>query len=155
MVQVLMSRELTLTEEATQDLRERTLAALPNSLSKLVYLASLRDYNTGQYHHAGLSESFGDRAATEAMEECHMEAFLDLALRPIEGLFHELDAYVHCYGDMAEDVMDTWEKLSAYTVVVPVNCDPITRQIFVSNVRCVLEVLKGLPDAGKENRLPS
>lgn len=69
----MMSRNLTLTEEAAQDLRERTLAALPNSLSKLVYLASMRDYNTGQYHHAGLLDSFGDRAATEAMETCHYQ----------------------------------------------------------------------------------
>jgi len=40
-------------EPAVTDLRNRTLSRLQGDFSRLVYLASSRDYNTGQYYLCG------------------------------------------------------------------------------------------------------
>ena len=59
---------------AAEDLRRRTLPSVKDPLERMIYLASMRDYNTGAYHHAGLAQRFGDDVAGEALAECHREA---------------------------------------------------------------------------------
>ena len=44
---------------AAEDLRRRTLATVQEPLDRMIYLASMRDYNTGLYHHEGLAARFG------------------------------------------------------------------------------------------------
>ena len=42
-------------QEAYEDLLQRSLSRIPCDLGRLLYLASTRDYNTGNYHHDGLA----------------------------------------------------------------------------------------------------
>ena len=49
--------------QAVTDLTNRTLSRLPGDFSRLVYLASSRDYNTGQYYHDGLAFHFSESVA--------------------------------------------------------------------------------------------
>ena len=46
-------------EAACQDLNLRTLVHIHGDFARLVYLASMRDYNTGEYYHDGLAWQFG------------------------------------------------------------------------------------------------
>jgi len=57
----------TAVEAAIRDLENRTLASLHGELTKLVYLSSTRDYNTGEYLHEGLAQRFGAEAAQQAL----------------------------------------------------------------------------------------
>ena len=45
-----------------RDFEERTLPGLEGYFCQLVYLASLRDYNTGRYHHYGLESRYSPEA---------------------------------------------------------------------------------------------
>jgi hypothetical protein len=49
------------------DLKNRTLSGLPGEMAQLVYLASTRDYNTGQYFHEGLASEFSGPLASQAL----------------------------------------------------------------------------------------
>jgi hypothetical protein len=71
-----------------EDFVVRTLASLPGSLGKLVYLASLRD-DAGDYCHWGMSRTFGQGSASAALAEAHTEAWLEVLRTPIPTLFAE------------------------------------------------------------------
>ena len=86
-------------EPAVTDLRYRTLSRLPGDFSRLVYLASSRDLNTGHYSHDGLAFHFGQNAASKAMALCHREVFDRLVYACLEGLIEELRSYISSTGD--------------------------------------------------------
>lgn len=50
-------------EAAAADLRTRTLGKLSGDMARLLYLASMRDYNSGEYFHDGLAIQFGQEVA--------------------------------------------------------------------------------------------
>src|SRR5712692_7987082 len=81
-------------EPAVTDLRNRTLSRLPGDFSRLVYLASSREFNTGQYYHDGLAFHFGDRVASKALATCHREIFDRLVYASLEELIEELRNYI-------------------------------------------------------------
>ena len=59
---------------ASEDLRRRTLPQTSGALDRMIYLASMRDYNTGLYEHQGLAARFSAEVACEALADCHREA---------------------------------------------------------------------------------
>jgi hypothetical protein len=73
---------------AYEDFVVRTLASLPGSLAKLVYLGSLRD-DAGDYCHWGMSRTFGQSSASEALTQAHTEAWLEVLRTPIPALLAE------------------------------------------------------------------
>src|SRR6266404_6753067 len=93
-------------EPAVIDLRNRTLSRLPGDFSRLVYLASSRDLNTGHYSHDGLAFHFGQNAASKAMALCHREVFDRLVYACLEGLIEELRSYISSTGDRPEEFLN-------------------------------------------------
>src|ERR1035441_3235736 len=65
-------------EHLVRDFEERTLAGMEGQFSRLVYLASLRDYNTGRYHHYGLESRYALEAVDEGLHHCHVRVFEEL-----------------------------------------------------------------------------
>ena len=132
-------------EAAVQDLQDRTLADLPGELTKLVYLSSTRDYNTGEYQHAGLADRFGTETAQKALARCHDAAFQELLHCSLEELVRQLSAYIESTGAQREKVLDAWRRLQAYRVLIPGNCDDFSAALFVSNIKIGLEALRAGP----------
>ena len=130
------------TDAAVRDLQERTLADLPGQLTKLVYLSSTRDYNTGEYQHAGLADRYGDEAARRALEQCHQAAFQDLLHTNLADLVKQLALYIESTGAEQERVLDAWRRLQAYRVLIPSACDTFSAEYFISNIKVALEALR-------------
>ena len=128
--------------EACEDLMERTLAFLPGSFGRLIYLASMRDYNTGQYYHEGLAKRFSQEVAEEALTRCHREAFHLLLRSPLAELVGELERYIGSTPTEADQLLDTWERLQPYRVAVPAQSSPVLAEFFTSNVKIALTILK-------------
>src|SRR5271165_2570104 len=51
------------------------LETLPNDLTRMIYLASLRDCNSGIYLHSELSHQRGIQAVDGALRVCHEQVF--------------------------------------------------------------------------------
>ena len=129
-------------ESAIRDLETRTLAGLHSDLSRVVYLSGTRNYNTGQYQHYGLALRFGELAAQTALARCHEIVFQDLLHCELEALVTQLAAYIESTGAERDKVLDSWQRLEAYRVLIPANCDPFSADYFITNIKIALEVLR-------------
>ena len=141
-------RERMRIEAAVQDLRDRSLAGMPGEFARLIYLASTRDYNTGQYYHEGLAAQFTTEVAVCALAACHQESFKNLIYSPLAELVKELDSYVSSTRERPEKVFEAWEKLEPYRVAIPLDSDPLAAEFFSSNVRIALAVLRARQGSG-------
>jgi len=133
--------------QAASDLRSRTLADIPRSLDRLIYLASMRDYNTGLYYHDGLASRFTQEVACEALADCHREAFSQLVGCSLRELVSQMEGYIDSTHTSPRDFVAAWKKLEPYRVAVPVETDPLTAQLLFSSFKIALAIL--------EARLPS
>jgi hypothetical protein len=127
---------------AYDDLCQRTLTKVPGDLNRLIYLASMRDYNSGRYHHAGLEGQFSEEAAREALETAHRELFWKLTTCPLEELVRQLESYVQMSHEPPEELLRTWRTLRPYHVAIPLDVEPGAARLFVSNLKLALEVLQ-------------
>jgi len=127
--------------KAYDDLWRRTLSKIPGDLNRLIYLASMRDYNSGRYHHAGLEDSFGFTAVRQALDVAHREIFWKLTQSSLEQLVEELELYVRNSGESPEDLLEAWRGLQPYRVALPLSVDPLAAHLLLSNLKLGLEVL--------------
>ena len=127
---------------AADDLRRRTLLEMTQPLERLIYLASMRDYNTGLYYHQGLAARFSEEAACEALAGCHREAFEELVDASLEELVHELEAYLQGTRVAPSDFVAAWKELEPYRVAVPVGIDSLSSELVFSNLKVALAILE-------------
>jgi hypothetical protein len=147
-------------QSAYDDLLRRTLASIPCDLARLIYLASTRDYNSGAYHHEGLSVRHRPGEARDALQTAHRDIFYNLAAMSLEEMVEELELYVRLSREQTTGLLRAWQELEPYRVAVPMEVDPTIVRLFLSNIRLALEVLKhrrlqhqGLPSSASP--LPS
>jgi hypothetical protein len=128
--------------QAADDLRRRSLASYPRPLDRLIYLASMRDYNTGLYYHDGLASRYSPEVACEAMADCHREAFRQLVGNSLEELVQQLEAYMASTHTSPADFVTAWKGLEPYRVAIPVESDPLAAQLLFSSFRIALAILE-------------
>ena len=129
-------------QEAYDDLLRRSLSKISGDLARLIYLASTRDYNTGKYHHEGLAARFQAEAVCHALELAHRQIFYRIAARSLEELVGEVEHYVSSSRQSPEEVLHVWQKLEPYRVALPVDVNVALAQLFVSNVKLALAILR-------------
>lgn len=129
-------------QEAAEDVRHRTLSGLPQGLDRLIYLASMRDYNTGLYYHDGLAARFSQEVACEALSDCHREVFRQLVSCPVENVVCQMEAYMKSTHTSPADFVAAWRKLEPYRVAVPVEADPLSAQLLFSTFKIALAILE-------------
>jgi len=129
-------------EQAYDDLVRHSLAKISGDLARLIYLASTRDYNTGNYHHDGLAGQFPAEIACQALEMAHRQIFGRIAACPLERLVVEVEAYVNSSPQSRAEVLEVWQKLEPYRVALPLNVNIAVAQLFISNIKLALAVLR-------------
>jgi hypothetical protein len=135
-------------QEAYDDLLRRTLARLSCDLTRLVYLASMRDYNTGKYHHDGLSARFSPDIAREALEMAHRDVFHRVAALSLHELVKQMVVYLESSHERQNDVLRAWRRLEPYRIAIPMNVNTTVASLFISNVKLALVILPRLPRPG-------
>jgi len=129
-------------QKAAQDVRLRTLAKIPRVLDRFIYLSSMRDYNTGLYHHEGLASRYSPEVACEALADCHREAYRELLLCPLEELVNQMEAYIDSSHTPPRDFLSTWKELEPYRVAVPRVSEAFSADFLFSNFRVALAIVE-------------
>ncbi len=125
-----------------RDFRERTLEGLSSDFERLIYLASLRDYNTGRYHHYGLETRYSEEAVDEGLRRCHAEVFEKLLATPLKEQTEDLLSFFESLKVERARLVDAWQRLRSYQVLPPEGSHPLAREMFERNIEIMLQVLR-------------
>ena len=105
--------------QVIQDLTSSTLAALPGAFARLAYLASLRNFSSNVYEHAGLAALYRPEAVQQALEQCHEEIFERILETPLSVQEEDLRAHLSSTRDGLHVAVSHWRKLEAYRALLP------------------------------------
>jgi hypothetical protein len=126
----------------TEDLTERTLAAISSEYGKLLYLASLRDLASGLYQHEGLEALYSAGCVQEALLQAHREVCSRIIEMPLA--LQEMDL-LSCWGGFdleSEGLIDNWKESEAYRTLMPFGLPDYMRTLFCSNIETLLSVFE-------------
>jgi hypothetical protein len=129
-------------QDAYDDILERSLARISCDLARLVYLASTRDYNTGNYHHDGLAARFSADVARKALEIAHRQVFYRVSAYSLEELSEEVEIYLKSSRESPLEVLRAWQNLEPYRIAVPMEVNPAVARLFLSNIRLALAIFR-------------
>jgi hypothetical protein len=124
------------------DLWRNTLQQIPTVYGRMVYLAALRDPNSGHYEHFGLAQHYSEAEAASTLERSHHELFnlwLDLTL---EEKKTDLDRYLSDLTAAVEAIIATWIRIAPYRNVMPARVLEADRQLFLADMAMLLELLR-------------
>jgi len=129
-------------EQVVTDFQSRTLARMEWHFSRLIYLSSLRDYNTGRYHHHGLESRYSSEAVDEGLRRCHTQVFDELVTLPLKKQTDDLVGFFTSLREERSRLVDAWERLRSYQILPPENCHPLAKELFEKNIVIILKVLR-------------
>ena len=124
------------------DFERRSLAELKGYFQRLIYLASLRDYNTGRYHHYGLETRHAPASVDEALHRCHVRVFEELVALPLKEQTEDLLNFFESLKEDKGRLVTVWGRLRSYQVLPPEDCHPLARELFDNNVQIMLNILR-------------
>jgi|SRR5271168_10500 len=129
------------TRRVVEDFTARTLAALPTEFGKLLYLASLRDFSSGNYVHEGLLARHSNEAVQQALGYCHEEVFLRILEMPLEQQEWDLRACIAAQEGEFWGKVRRWRESEFYRLLIPTGSPAYLREIFVANAGALLELV--------------
>ncbi len=118
---------------------------LPNDLTRMLYLASLRDCNTGTYLHPQLSQSIGVSEANEILQTCHIQVFGRLLGVSLSAFVLQMEEYIRYTRADRQTMLQTWQSLQAYRSTIPVAAPSPSADLFCLNVELALTILRDAP----------
>jgi hypothetical protein len=129
-------------EHLVRDFEERTLAGLEGQFSRLVYMASLRDYNTGRYHHYGLESRYALEVVDEGLHQCHVRVFEELVALPLKEQTEDLLDFFESLKEDKTRLVVVWKRLKSYHILPPEGCHHLARELFDKNIEIMLRILR-------------
>jgi hypothetical protein len=129
-------------DRIVRDFQRHTLDALEGTFSRLIHIASLRDYNTGQYHHYGLETRYDPMSVDQALRRCHEEVFAQLTRLSLQEQTQDLLHFFESLRSARGRLVQVWQRLKAYQILPPEKCPPLARELFNNNVEIILQMLR-------------
>jgi hypothetical protein len=123
----------------------KEVSLIPTSYGRLVYLAGLRDPDTGKYEHYGFASSLSEARADRLLREYHEAIFNQWVGFPLEAKKADVDLYVASTGRPDKmEMIDTWLRLTPYKNLVPGSFQGPERQKHISDFEAILGLLKNV-----------
>jgi hypothetical protein len=129
---------------AASDLWRNTLSQIPSVFGRLVYLASLRNPNNGNYEHHGLSLVFGEDEANRALKDGHSAVFAEWLTFNLEQQKADLDLYLAGLFEDKRLVVETWVRLAPYKNLVPASIRGVERRLYINDLTALVELFRNV-----------
>lgn len=129
-------------EQIAAEMSQEMSAQFPNDLTRVIYLASLRDYNTGRYLHPRFSFDHEPGLASDALRECHEMAFARLLGSSVLEYVCQLKAYIRLSKATPLELIRIWKDLRVYTAAIPLHKQDLDRDTFLLSLETALLVLE-------------
>lgn len=112
----------------------KTLARIPTSFGRLVFLTSLRNALTGDYAHAPLSQIVGHEITDRTLRNSHHEVFSEWLGFTLAEQKADLDEYL----------MESQTPLDrvSYRDLAPASAHPVELQLYLTDVETLIELLR-------------
>lgn len=124
-----------------QDFTVTTLAGIPGEFARLVYVASLRDLSSGRYEHQGLAALYPGEAVQQALQVCHEQILERILETPLSKQLEDLRSCLAAMEGGPAAVVSHWRQLEPYRVLIPEQAPDYLKELFISNLRALLEIL--------------
>jgi len=141
-----------LDRSAASDLWRNTLSQIPSVFGRLVYLASLRNVNSGQYEHHGLALLFGEEEANKALKKSHSQVFAEWLRFNVEQQKADLDLYLSGLLEDKRTIVETWLKLAPYRNLIPGTVRGVERRLYISDLTALMELLRNVYGIGDSDQ---
>jgi hypothetical protein len=124
----------------------RDLSQIETFYGRLVYLAGLRNPDSGRYEHYGIgSAPSSGLIASRNLKRIHETVFRDWISLSLERKKADVELYIASvdHGDRGL-LVDAWLRLAPYKNLVPASVQGPERQRHVSDFEVILGLLKNL-----------
>jgi hypothetical protein len=127
---------------AVEEIEREFLDVIQEDIARLIFLASTRDYQAGRYQHDVLGYLYSEETADEALAACHRKVFDRVSLTPLSELVWQLERYLVSVLMPQSEVINLWRKHTPYHILPPRDCDPLSVEIFLSNLKLALAIVE-------------
>ena len=129
-------------EGSEQDLWAHTLARIPTTLGRLVYLAARRDESTGRYRDHELARACSDTETDLLLRKIHEEVFGTWLSFSLTDQREELERYLKSVKKEEPSELGTWLTSAPYLKLIPASAEAAEKELYGSDLEIVLELLK-------------
>ncbi|MGI8962057.1 MAG: hypothetical protein ACR2IV_20325 [Bryobacteraceae bacterium] len=131
--------------EWSDDLWLRDLSHIGTSYGRLVYLAGLRNTDTGRYEYYGSTGNSSGAEANQNVKRQHEDIFRQWVSYPLEKKKADIDLYITGIDQVDKaELIDAWLRLTPYKNLVPASIQGPERQKHVSDFEAILGLLKNV-----------
>ncbi len=123
------------------DFTEHTLQSISGNVSRLLYVATLRDLATGRYHHAGLASVYSEAVVDQALRLCHNELFERILETALETQESELRTCLGAFEADPREIAARWLEHEFYKFLIPSDIPLYLRKLFCSNLAILLQLI--------------
>ncbi len=138
--------------ERSGEVWARDLSHITTSYGRLVYLAGLRNSNTGLYEHYG-SDASVRAEANRTLKRIHEDIFQEWVSYPLERKMADIEVYIAGIDQVDRtELVDAWLRLTPYKNLVPASIQGPERRKHVSDFEAILGLLKNVYGVASPDR---
>ncbi len=127
--------------QVIEDFSARTLQSISGSVSRLLYVATLRDLATGRYRHEGLASVYSEAVVDQALRLCHDELFERILETALETQENELRTCLGGFEADPREIAARWLEHEFYKFLIPSDVPLYLRKLFCSNLAILLQLI--------------
>jgi hypothetical protein len=98
--------------------------------------------NSGVYEHYGLAQVFGSKEADRTLRQSHSQAFASWLNLNLEQQKSDLEDYLAGLEEDIDASLANWIRLAPYRNLIPARAREVERQLYLTDLEVVLELLK-------------
>ncbi len=140
--------------EKTGELWLGSLSHFRSAYGRLVYLAGLRNPDTGRYEHYGLESAESAAETSLALKRTHELFFREWVSFSLERKMQDVNSYISAIQQVnSSELIDAWLRLTPYKNLVPLSIQGPERAKHISDFEVILGLLKntyGVSDPGQD-----